>query len=960
LHCLVRELRQTAESQQFHRFTDTELLERFQATADPEAFAEIIRRYGRPVLATCRKVLPSDADVEDAFQATFLVLLRSSGAIREGKALAGWLCGVAHRVALKAQAATVRRQRAEQRGRRTEEQALDLSWREACAILHEELDRLPDTYRLPLLLCYLEGRSRDEAAQQLGCKLDVFRGRLERGRDRLRDRLTRRGVTLSAGLLTAVAGSTQAGAPTAPLVQATVEMMTSGKTPAAVAALACGGGSTMINAKLKLVAGLMLLAGMVAGMAGSHTVAPAGPQPLRPIAAAPERAAEAPAKPAEEESLTLAGQVQGPDGKPVAGVKLFVPRLKKNPPTSKDDIAVEQVGTTGDDGRFKVTFKNPAVMIRNYLVAHADGLGVDWIELGPDKPVGENVMFRLVKDQPITGRILDTEGKPVAGVTVGIDSVYIPENEKLDGYLEGWKKDWREVASTPVKRLYLPLKAIAGVAKTDKDGRFKLTGAGVERIIHVSISGRGVGQMTPYVLTRAGLDPKPYNEAALKYYPPEFRMKGQTPILYGPEATIVVETGRVAEGVVKELGNGKPLAGVTVGSLSGFGDTVMGVTDANGKYRLEGLPQDKTYHVFTTPPKGSPYIRRSATAEAEPGNGPVRIDIELARGVIVTGQVIDRQTGKGVESGIRFAPLPENKHFGKPGFDSYRTDHTMEGTDKQGRFRVVTIPGKSVLMAQTHGREKVDDLELCPYLRASPDPDYKDLFRYQKDDDTWLFTAANGGLEFLSVENAVKVVDLKEDGGEVQVTLHVERGQTAQLVVQDADGKPLDGVIVAGVTAHWPITYRVKTMEKPATVYALDPEKPRRLVLLHPEKKLGGTVTIRGEKEPVVARLGPLGAVTARFLELEGGPLAGAEVSLNCPDQIASELYRHLDRTGGPTVKTDNEGRFTLSGVVPGVKFYLQTRKGRTYYVGEPKIGLREVEPGKTLDLGDWKLKPQN
>src|SRR5206468_2598626 len=119
--------------------------------------------------------------------------------------------------------------------------------------------------------------------------------------------------------------------------------------------------------------------------------------------------------------------------------------------------------------------------------------------------------------------------------------------------------------------------------------------------------------------------------------------------------------------------------------------------------------------IFALPRAGSTYLRRSVTAEATPGTAPVRLDIELARGVVVSGRVIDRATGKGVQAGIRFAPLTENKYFGKLGFDGYRTDRTMETTDREGRFRVVTIPGKSLLMVQVHGREKVDGEELSPY-----------------------------------------------------------------------------------------------------------------------------------------------------------------------------------------------------------------------------------------------------
>jgi hypothetical protein len=259
-------------------------------------------------------------------------------------------------------------------------------------------------------------------------------------------------------------------------------------------------------------------------------------------------------------------------------------------------------------------------------------------------------------------------------------------------------------------------------------------------------------------------------------------------------------------------------------------------------------------------------------------------------------------------------------------------------------------------MVQVHSWEKIDGEDRTPFLMARPDPDYKDLFRDAKEDG-WLFTSADGSLEFLMTENAVKVVDLKENGGEIEVDLFVDRGRTAQIAVQDADGNPLSGVVASGITAHWPVAYKLKNPT--ATVVALDPEKPRRLVFLHPEKKLGGSVTMRGdEKEPVVVKLAPLGAMTARFVDLDGAPLAGAEVSLYYNDRIVAELYRFLERTMPPAT-LDKDGRFTLPNIIADVKFATQTHKGETYYVGEPKIGERLVKPGQTLDLGERKLKPQ-
>jgi hypothetical protein len=540
----------------------------------------------------------------------------------------------------------------------------------------------------------------------------------------------------------------------------------------------------------------------------------------------------------------------------------------------------------------------------------------------------------------------------VVGVTVGISAISVPVDEKLDDYLSGWKKNWEEAQSSPRKRLYLALDGITGAATTDKDGRFKLTGAGAERIALVSLRGGSVARGYAAVITRAGFDPKPYNDAANAQTPAERRI-GRQSTLYGPDFTYVAEAAKVIEGVVTDATTGKPLAGIHIDAMGEA--AASGETDKDGKYRLEGAPNQKSYTIFANPLPGSPYLRRVEDVDGTPGAAPVHADFALVKGVIVSGRVIDKQTGKGVMAGIRFAPLPKNEYFAKPGFDGYKRDHTMQSTDADGRFRVATIPGPSLLMVQVHGGEKMDGLQLNPYTMAVPDPDHKELFKHENDGESWLFTSA-GGQEFLSTENLVKVVDLKEDAGEVKVELAVERGKTAAIALEDPDGKPLTGVVVSGLTAFWPITFKLN--QATATVFALDPAKPRRLLFVHPQKNLGATAVVRGdEKEPVVVKLGPLGAVTGRLLDTDGSPLGGARVVLAFPDRIASELYRYLDRTS-PVIQTDKEGKFTLPGIVPNVKFQLQTNIGNTYFVGEPRIGAHEVTAGKTLDLGERKLKP--
>jgi RNA polymerase sigma factor (sigma-70 family) len=186
------------------RLPDRELVQRFAAQGDALAFEALLQRHGPMVWGVCRRVLHRDQDAEDAFQSTFLVLTRKAAALRSKESVGAWLYGVAHRLALNARAAALRRGVRESRvGQRPAPDALaEITGREMQAVLDEELARLPEKWRAPLLLCCLEGAARDEAARRLGLPLGTLKSRLERGRERLRARLERRGLTLSLPLLT--------------------------------------------------------------------------------------------------------------------------------------------------------------------------------------------------------------------------------------------------------------------------------------------------------------------------------------------------------------------------------------------------------------------------------------------------------------------------------------------------------------------------------------------------------------------------------------------------------------------------------------------------------------------------------------------------------------------------------------------------------------------------------------
>ena len=186
----------------------------------------------------------------------------------------------------------------------------------------------------------------------------------------------------------------------------------------------------------------------------------------------------------------------------------------------------------------------------------------------------------------------------------------------------------------------------------------------------------------------------------------------------------------------------------------------------------------------------------------------------------------------------------------------------------------------------------------------------------------------------------------------------VDRSKTRTVRVQDDAGKPLAGATAAGLTASWPLVFPLK--EATCTVCALDPARPRLLVFYHAGRKLAGKLTVRGdEKEAPAVRLVPVGSVQGCVRDSDGQPLAGVEVRASFANGTVQELGRQL-KQGRAVVRTDKDGRFRLEGGIADLKFGLGLTQGRTYLVGAPRLGPRQVASGKMLDLGDIRVKPGN
>jgi RNA polymerase sigma factor (sigma-70 family) len=307
---VLRHLRRAALLTAGDALTDAQLLEAFLTRHEEAAFEALLRRHGPMVLGVCRRVLRNCHDAEDAFQATFLVLARKAGSVRS---LSGWLYGVAYRTAMKARALNAKRRAKERRAASTarpeaaEESASD----ELLARLDHELNRLPEKYRVAVVLCELEGKTRREAARLLGLPEGTLSSRLAQARNLLARRLSRHGTALSGGAVAALLcrGAAPAGVPP-PLLASTAkagvalaagQALAAGAVPAQVVALTEGVMKAMLLSKLKVGSALAVVLAVAVSAGAGLTYRAAAQGPVQARFVAEDAAGQSAGRPAADE-----------------------------------------------------------------------------------------------------------------------------------------------------------------------------------------------------------------------------------------------------------------------------------------------------------------------------------------------------------------------------------------------------------------------------------------------------------------------------------------------------------------------------------------------------------------------------------------------------------------------------------------------------------------------------------
>jgi RNA polymerase sigma factor (sigma-70 family) len=921
--------------------TDRELLERFARQHDEAAFAALFRRHGAMVLATGRRILGDLQGAEDICQATFLLLARKAGSGRWQESVAGWLYQTAQHLALKSRTSSARRTRRERSvaPRQLASPLTEITAQEFLTALDGELLRLPERFRSPLVLCYLEGSTQEHAARQLGCPLTTLRDRLGRGLKRLRAALTRRGLELSAVLLaTALTQRTPRAAAANLMARRTARAalaLALGQTPnglvsANVARLLDGGLTTMGWKSSKTMLAGFILIGLLSGAgalrhglrASPETPTPAGPA-ATPAAPATEQPGPAPATGAARE-VSFRGRVVGPDGKAVAGAPVYVQAAVGAP--------IERARTAAD-GRFTFRLRPGEVLDQDKRVAHAfqvvaaaDGFGPAWISAN-DTTSADNVTLRLVKDDAIEGRIVTQEGKPVAGAQVRVLSM--------------GTSPYGQMTLGGDDHLYGGVPRHPQTVSTDGDGRFRLTGVGRGRIVQLTIEGPGIA----WEFLQAHTADAKVPEAP----------QGMGPRLYGAKFEHRAQPGRSVRGVVREKGTGKPLAGVMVG-----GGGTSSRTDANGRYELPGWAKAREYYVIVGSGDRDHLQMFTAVADTA-GLGPLTApDTELTRGIPFHGKIIDKGTGKPVSRGeIWYWALWPNAEAIKltPSFRYGYFSRAAIADD--GTFTCPVLPGPGAVTLMDRNGED--------YLPASVDPV---AFFKDKMGDTAHLT---GNREHLMVVGATPpytprpsvqpqdqfqaIVLINPDGDtrEIRREIALEPARKVKVTVVGSDGKPLAGARVRGrkEAFDWETAPGAEFLLRGS---GPKQRHPRTLLVVHEATRQIGTLRVTGDETgPLEVRLRPWATVTGRLLNADGEPCGGSLINAETSD-------RSIAYPPSMRIKTNNDGSFRIEGMVPGVKYRLDyahvSPAGRIEAKDLGTITELTLKEGETRSLGNVTGRP--
>ncbi len=975
---VVRQLESLFQGGSVAGLSDRQLLERVnevgRGPAGEAAFAALVGRHGPMVLGVCRQLLGDVQHAEDAFQAVFLVLAQRARSIRDPDLLGNWLYGVAIRTARCAKQKIARRRKREEHDTMNgpgagwcmpaevtvppaDQAAID---REQAEVIHGEVDRLPRAFRLPVVLCYFEGLTLDEAARRLRCPAGTLGSRLARAREKLRHGLARRGVALPAAALGAFLAPRTTSASIPPLLCETTtraatafaaQHAASGTISAAAATLAQEVLRTMLIHKFRLVAMTVFALTAIATGAGFVTrslamkddamknpmptvvhpdVGRGSPDPAQTAdrkspERSPARTEPRPPDPASQPAgrMTVAGRVLDADGKPVKGAVVeLVASARKPWVAASEEIDQHSLlgeGQSDSDGRFR--FEAPRTSSNRVfevdVLAAAPGYGLGWAELNPDaeKPAAE---IKLPPEETVRIRLIEVTGAPAKGVEVHVNGLSRADDTGKPSYIGLGKSRSASFRSWPRP------------VKSDEQGRIALSGIG---------RGVGVGLgISDLRYARQNLHLDTANSAA------------------GKETTLALQPARLIEGRVLAADTGRPIPNAIVSAQTlvsneharGF-FTEKFRADLQGRFIMNPIAGE-SYTLGAFPTGSEPYLIQQDELKWKKGTVKATHDIKLRRGVLIRGKVTDATTGRPLPaSSIQFMPVN--------GGDSVLSGwQAIVASQDDGSFQIAVSAGKGHL------------------LIFGPTGDYV----LGEIGSNRLRSDRPGGMRYRA--HAIIPYEVKAGDTPHEVTAALRPGVTIKGRVEGPDGQTVtNGFIlttlhIEAFNPFWRGDFSVPVRDGRFELHGLAPEASARIHLLDPEHEWGATVEVSGKQsgEDLTIRLQPCGMAKARFVGPDGKPVAKHKPRLEIvatpgPSQMSrseqdqaqlaadASLVANVDRKHywqGP--RTDSDGRITLISLIPGALYRITDFST----VNDATKGIQRrkdftVKPGETIDLGD-------
>jgi RNA polymerase sigma factor (sigma-70 family) len=944
---MIRQIQSLFDGGSVAGLSDRQLLDRFGDRRDPaaeSAFAAMVRRHGPMVLGVCRQLLGDRHHAEDAFQAVFLVLARKAGSIRDPDRLGAWLYGVAVRTARKAQARLIRHRRreggetpnaaaAEPTAPPADQPAIN---REQAEALHDEIDRLPSSFRLAVIHCYFEGLTLDEAAHRLGWPEGTLRSRLARARDKLRRGLIRRGVVFPVAALAAVLESRPASASvSSPLCDMTTRAAIRFAAGRAATALAQEVLRAMLVNKLRLIATTLPLLAALATGAGYWTYAAAmkdephgQPAPQSPVAAKSDDTIPKPAP----GRMFVVGRILDAQGQPVPDATIMAYARSKalghSPSLSR--MTPNPIGETRADGSGRFRLDATRTSSSQYdtfgTVAIAPGYAAAWVEFDPDidRPTAD---ITLQPEQVIEGRLFDLQGRPIRDVTPmvrGIARVVRPNGgpagrDQLEGVFF-WSSHTRALPAWPRP------------ATSDGEGRFALHGLGRGWRVFLAID-----------------DPRFASQQITIDTDDSQQLKR------------VLELAKILKGRVTYADTGKPVPRALLMVQSyrqgvGRGSTEF-ETDDDGRFRINPTSGDG-YNVSAWPPAGQPYLAARKRLEWPKGAIEQPLDLALPRGVLIRGTVTEAGPGKPVaRATVRYLSHSERR-AAEPSSGS-----TVLDTASDGSFQLGAVPGPGYLFIMGPGDEYV----------------------LQEIGENTVRAGQPGGRRYDSHANIG--LDLKPGIVAKEVDVVLRRGATVKGQVVGPDGQPVrDAWIIGRIILNpqpapwklWRGDYHGRTHDGRFQVHGLDPETETPVYFLAPDRKLGAMARLSGKSTngPIVVRLEPCGTARARLVNPDGKPVGGrlprgiitmvvtpgpprGPVSDNSGLLEADEApANQVDPINQPNeLLADAEGQFSIPALIPGAFYRFIDRTTARDPTGPLVRKEFTVKPGETVDLGDIRIE---